>query len=67
MRRTYATDMLMAEMTPTICAKQLGHSVEMFLKTYSKWLAGDQNDMEMERTRNGNFSPEPPRESKTDA
>lgn len=48
-RHTCATIMLMAGMTPAFCAKQLGHSVEMFLKTYSKWLDGDQNDLEMQR------------------
>jgi integrase len=49
MRHSYATAMLMAGMTPAFCAKQLGHSVEMFLRTYSKWLDGDQNDLEMQR------------------
>jgi integrase len=49
MRHSYATAMLMAGMTPAFCAKQLGHSVEMFLRTYSKWLDGEQNDMEMAR------------------
>lgn len=48
-RHTYATMMLMAGMTPAFCAKQLGHSVEMFLRTYSKWLDGGQNDLEMQR------------------
>lgn len=48
-RHTYATMMLMAGMTPGFCAKQLGHSVEMFLRTYSKWLDGSQNDLEMQR------------------
>lgn len=49
MRHTYATVILMAGRTPAFCAKQLGHSAEMFLKTYSKWLDGDQNDLEMSR------------------
>jgi integrase len=49
MRHTYATMMLMAGMTPAFCAKQLGHSVEMFLRTYSRWLDGQQNDLEMAR------------------
>lgn len=48
-RHTYATMMLMAGMTPAFCASQLGHSVEMFLRTYSKWIHGNQNDAEMER------------------
>ena len=48
-RHTYATAMLMAGMTPAFCAKQLGHSVEMFLKTYTKWVDGDQDSVEMAR------------------
>lgn len=48
-RHTCATIMLMAGMTPAFCAAQLGHSVEMFLRTYSKWLNGGQNDLEMAR------------------
>jgi integrase len=48
-RHTYATMMLMAGMTPAFCAKQLGHSVEMFLRTYSKWLNGAQDALEMAR------------------
>jgi integrase len=41
--------MLMAGMNPAFCARQLGHSVEMFHRTYAKWLDGEQNDREMER------------------
>lgn len=48
-RHTYATAMLMAGMTPAFCAKQLGHSVEMFLKTYAKWIDGDRDTAEMAR------------------
>lgn len=47
MRHTYATMMLMAGATPAWCAKQLGHSVEVFLRTYSKWIDGDQNNREL--------------------
>ena len=47
MRHTQATRMLMAGMTPAFCAKQLGHSVEMFLGTYSKWITGDADAGEM--------------------
>jgi integrase len=37
-------------MRPAFCARQLGRSVEMFLRTYSKWLDGDQkNALEMNR------------------
>jgi integrase len=31
------------------CAKQLGHSIEMFQRTYSKWLDGEQDDREMDK------------------
>lgn len=48
MRHTFATMMLMAGRTPGWCAKQLGHSVEMFLRTYSKWNAGEQDARELQ-------------------
>lgn len=46
-RHTYATMMLMAGMTPAFCARQMGHSIEVFLRTYAKWIpgAGDQAEM----------------------
>jgi integrase len=46
-RHTYATMMLMAGMTPAFCAGQMGHSVEIFLRTYSKWIPGAGDDAEM--------------------
>lgn len=49
MRHTYATIMLMAGMNHSFCAKQLGHSVEMFQRTYSKWIDGRQDEAEMGR------------------
>lgn len=49
MRHTYATAMLMAGMAPGFCARQLGHSVAEFLKTYARWLDGAQNAREMSR------------------
>lgn len=48
-RHTYATMMLMAGMRPAFGARQLGHSVEQFLRTYSKWIDGDANDLEMQK------------------
>ncbi|WP_367873062.1 hypothetical protein [Trinickia violacea] len=60
MRHSYATAMLMAGMTPAFCAKQLGHSVEMFLTTYSKWIDGEQNEMEMARLESALSSPNLP-------
>jgi len=46
-RHTYATMMLMAGMTPAFCAGQMGHSVEIFLRTYSKWIPGAGDQVEM--------------------
>lgn len=48
-RHTYATAMLMSGMTPAFCARQLGHSVEVFLRTYSRWIDGQRDDIEMQR------------------
>lgn len=56
MRHTYATAMLMAPggmMNPAFCARQLGHSVKLFLDTYSKWIEGLQDDAEMARLQGG--------------
>ena len=44
---TRATEMLMAGMSPAFAAAQLGHSVEIFLSPYSKWLPGQADDIEM--------------------
>jgi len=46
-RHTYATIMLMAGMNHSFCATQLGHSIQMFQTTYSKWLHGAQDAAEM--------------------
>lgn len=46
-RHTYATMMLMAGVTPAYAARQMGHSVEMFLRTYARWIDGGQNAVEM--------------------
>ena len=48
-RHTYATYMLMATMNHSFCATQLGHSVEIFQTTYSKWMGGDRDDLEMDK------------------
>lgn len=37
-RHTCATMCLMAGMNPAFIANQLGHSVQMLLSTYAKWL-----------------------------
>ncbi len=46
MRHTYATMLLMAGATPAYAAKQIGHSVEMLLNVYSKWLDNGQGNIE---------------------
>lgn len=43
MRHSYASWMLMADMNPAYCADQLGHSTEIFFKTYAKWIEGKEN------------------------
>lgn len=48
-RHSYATIMLMSSVTPAYAAKQMGHSIEMFLRTYSKWIDGGQNAVEMRK------------------
>jgi len=37
-RHTYATMCLMAGMNPAFIASQLGHSIQMLLSTYAKWI-----------------------------
>ena len=46
-RHTYATMMLMQAVAPAFAARQMGHSVEMFLRTYARWIDGGQNAVEM--------------------
>lgn len=51
-RHTYATMLLMAGVTPAFAARQMGHSVEMFLRTYAKWIDGGRNEVEMGKLEN---------------
>ncbi|SUY78121.1 Site-specific recombinase XerD [Comamonas testosteroni] len=62
MRHTYATMLLMAGATPAYAAKQMGHSVEMFLNVYSKWLDDGQGDIEQAKLESfiGQNSPRTP-------
>lgn len=39
-RHTRASEMLMAGVEPAFAARQLGHSVEMFFRTYAEWISG---------------------------
>jgi len=49
MRHTYATAMLMADLKVAMAAKQMGHSIEVFLRTYAKWIDGEQNEREIDK------------------
>lgn len=64
-RHTYATMMLMAGMTPAFCAGQMGHSVEIFLRTYAKWIAGAGDAVEMAKLERALSSPVLPQDSNT--
>lgn len=47
-RHTYATLLLMSgNVNRAWCAKQLGHSIEVFDRFYSRWITGEQDDREM--------------------
>jgi integrase len=62
-RHTYATMLLMAGATPAWAARQMGHSVQMFLDTYAKWIDGGQNAVEMAKLEKLLSSPEVPRKT----
>lgn len=48
-RHTYATICLMAGMNPAFIAGQLGHSVQMLLSTYARWLSSSADWKELEK------------------
>lgn len=48
-RHTYATMCLMAGMNPAFIANQLGHSVQMLLSTYAKWLNSTSDWAELQK------------------
>lgn len=48
-RHTYATMCLMAGMNPAFIAGQLGHSVQMLLTTYAKWLSSASDWAELDK------------------
>lgn len=56
-RHTYATMCLMAGMTPAFIAKQLGHSIQILLTRYARWLDGASDWAEMEKLT---FAPKVP-------
>ena len=48
-RHTYATMCLMAGMNPAFIASQLGHSVQILLSTYAKWISSPNDWNELEK------------------
>ena len=46
-RHTYATMLLMDGVNPVFVADQLGHSLQMLMKRYAKWMHGDKNKAEI--------------------
>ncbi|WP_295379631.1 DUF3596 domain-containing protein [uncultured Pseudacidovorax sp.] len=67
-RHTFATMQLMAGVRPAYAAGQMGHSVQMFLNTYSKWIDGSANDLEQAKLEGfigGGNSPGTPPKTET--
>jgi integrase len=48
-RHTYATMCLMSGMNPAFIAAQLGHSVQVLLSTYAKWISSPNDWSELEK------------------
>jgi integrase len=46
-RHTYATMLLMSGTSAAWAARQMGHSVQMFHKTYARWIDGGQDLLEL--------------------
>ena len=59
-RHTYATICLMSGLNPAFIAQQLGHSVQMLLSTYARWLNSSSDWSELEKLQIGikSVSPE---------
>lgn len=57
-RHSYATRCIMAGMNVAFIAQQLGHSVQMLLSTYGKWIHGEASRAEMSKlTQNATNAP----------
>ena len=52
-RHTYATMMLMDGVNPVFVSDQLGHSLQMLMKRYGKWMNGEKNLIEMAKLNTG--------------
>ncbi len=48
-RHTYASLMLTAGVRPALVAQQLGHSVQVLLSTYARWIPADDDRSELEK------------------
>ena len=46
-RHTYATMLLMDGVNPVFVADQMGHSLQMLMRRYAKWMHGDKNKAEI--------------------
>ena len=57
-RHTYATICLMSDMNTAFIAQQMGHSVQMLLSTYAKWLNTDNDWKQMEKLNIGTDLPQ---------
>lgn len=52
-RHTYATMCLMSGMNPAFIAQQLGHSVQMLLSTYARWISSTTDWHELDKLETG--------------
>lgn len=59
-RHTYATMCLMSGMNPAFIAQQLGHSVQMLLSTYARWLSSSSDWDELQKLKLPQNCPKPP-------
>lgn len=50
-RHTYATMLLMDGVNPVFVADQLGHSLQMLIKRYARWIHGDKNKIEIAKLK----------------
>ncbi|MFJ2544834.1 site-specific integrase [Pseudomonas sp. NPDC087612] len=52
-RHTYATICLMSGLNPAFISQQLGHSVQMLLSTYARWINSSSDWSELEKLQIG--------------
>jgi len=49
LRHSYAARLLESQVNPAFAAEHMGHSVEIYLRTYAKCLGGDRNKLKLEK------------------